>query len=434
MDDLWLSSSLQVEWGIKASSQVKKESKTSPQDTVIGQAEQGLDIPARHRALTEETAEPSSGSSNQDESEANEKHPPYTNSSDTMYHGNDVPAWSAWWTRRVLSTHGPILYTLQCLSGLAARFPHHTIALTTLLSFGLLLTGLVTNFNLNVGKQFSLRNSVTERHGDFIREHFTGKFRPLAILLHGGLDGDDDDDTIVLGTGLVERAFRIIDVVTSVPGYRQLCRDEDITYINPMTGEIDCEVYAVTRFWANNQTLFEQSTEQQVVQTLSGSFFPDGTPVSRDHLYGTKGQPSATGTLSKIRSSLVVVFLPSASGTRQVEHSAVAALLRLRQQWRDEGSPILIEVQSSGSLNDEFTRAIAADIPLVPVVFGIMSLFTAVAFARWHAVHSRALLGIGAVVMVMLSIAAGFGTMFTWGTPFSNLTQIIPFIILYVTR
>jgi Patched family len=306
--------------------------------------------------------------------------------------------------------------------------------LTTLLSIGLLLTGFYTNFNVDVGKQFSPRNSAPMRQAEFIREHFASKYRYFTVLLHGGsLETEDDPGTNLLGAELVERAFRIIDVVTSVTGYRQLCRDDEITYINPMTGERDCEVYAVTRFWANNETLFEQSTEAEVMQTLSGSFFIDGTPVSRDHLYGTKGQTSTGGTLTTIRSSLVAFLLPSAPGAPQVEHAALAAVLRLRQQWSDQGGPIFLEVQAAVSLNDEFKRAIADDLPLVPVIFAVMSVFTAAAFARWHKVHSRALLGFGAVLTVLLSIAAGFGIMFICGTPFSNLTQILPFIVLYVT-
>jgi hypothetical protein len=399
-----------------------------------------------------------------------------------------IPAWSRGWTRAVLCTHVPILYVLQCISSTAAHYPRCTITGTTILSVGLLVTGLLTNFTLQVGRQFSPKGSAPVQHSDWVGQTFGDNINLFNVILYNADDGDlwlleqqDMDEqpqnylpettkmTSLLGSELVRRAFQVMDVVSNVPGYRELCSNQEVlTYVNPMTGEIDCEVYAVTRYWGNNRTWFEETaaiSEEAVVAILSKNFFADGTPVSRQHLFGstnslgsTTSSTSATNVTSVVRSSLVVFMLPSISETRRIERRALSAMLRLRQQWREDNDDavedfdnsngsinvpmIHLEVQSSTSLSDEFTRAIADDVPLVPTVFIVMSLFTAASFARWSwssssrrrtdVSPSRALLGLGAVVVVLLSIAAAFGMMFIHGTPFSSLTQILPFIILYV--
>ena len=76
-----------------------------------------------------------------------------------------------------------------------------------------------------------------------------------------------------------------------------------------------------------------------------------------------------------------------------------------------------------------FERAILEDIPLIPIVFLIMSVFTAIVFFKRDPIQSRSLLGFGAVVAVLLSLLSGFGLLFTIGTPFTSMTQLLPFVI-----
>jgi uncharacterized BrkB/YihY/UPF0761 family membrane protein len=64
---------------------------------------------------------------------------------------------------------------------------------------------------------------------------------------------------------------------------------------------------------------------------------------------------------------------------------------------------------------DRFTRAIVDDIPLVPIVFVIMGIFTSLVFWKKDKVQSRSLLGFGAVVTVLLSIISGYGLQFVIG-------------------
>jgi uncharacterized BrkB/YihY/UPF0761 family membrane protein len=62
-----------------------------------------------------------------------------------------------------------------------------------------------------------------------------------------------------------------------------------------------------------------------------------------------------------------------------------------------------------------FTRAIVDDIPLVPIVFVVMAIFTSLVFWKKDKVQSRSLLGFGAVVTVLLSIISGYGLQFLIG-------------------
>ena len=59
----------------------------------------------------------------------------------------------------------------------------------------------------------------------------------------------------------------------------------------------------------------------------------------------------------------------------------------------------------------------------------MMSFFTCLVFFRKHKVQSRTLLALGAVGSVVLSLMAGFGLVFLFGVPLTNITTIVPFIV-----
>jgi len=69
------------------------------------------------------------------------------------------------------------------------------------------------------------------------------------------------------------------------------------------------------------------------------------------------------------------------------------------------------------------------DIPLIPLVFVIMSAFAMAVFFRRDRLYSRSFLGFCGVVCVLLSLAAGYGLMFVIGITLTAMTQILPFIV-----
>jgi hypothetical protein len=75
-----------------------------------------------------------------------------------------------------------------------------------------------------------------------------------------------------------------------------------------------------------------------------------------------------------------------------------------------------------------FDRALVDDIPLVPIVFVMMTLFTSLVFWKQDKVQSRSLLGLSAVLSVFLSIMVGFGLVFWTGKCDGAIAPIIAYI------
>ena len=110
------------------------------------------------------------------------------------------------------------------------------------------------------------------------------------------------------------------------------------------------------------------------------------------------------------------------------EAELIEALLKLRQEWQKNKDPFRLEFYTIRSVPDETMRAVISDLPLVPCVFLIMSIFTCAVFWRNDRVQSRALVGLGSVITILFSLMSGFGIAFICGFPFTSMTQILPFV------
>jgi Patched family len=105
-------------------------------------------------------------------------------------------------------------------------------------------------------------------------------------------------------------------------------------------------------------------------------------------------------------------------------------LLPIKKAWEEQpDSPYRLEFYMFTTVPSELTRAITQDLPLIPLVFAIMSAFTCIVFLRTDIVQSRGLLGLGSVVTILLSITSGFGLAFIIGLPFTSMTSILPFVV-----
>lgn len=71
-----------------------------------------------------------------------------------------------------------------------------------------------------------------------------------------------------------------------------------------------------------------------------------------------------------------------------------------------------------------FNRALLVDIPLIPLVFIVMSAFTTLVFYKRDRLYSRSFLGFCGVVSVLLSLVAGYGLMFVCGVTLTSMTQV----------
>ena len=104
------------------------------------------------------------------------------------------------------------------------------------------------------------------------------------------------------------------------------------------------------------------------------------------------------------QSYVTVLFLPpdkeddesSEAFSFDFEKDAVDRILDLQDKWKAEkDNDFRIEIIVDRSFEDEFGRALTGDLPLIPLVFLLMSVLCIFIFMRWDPVLSRSWLGFG---------------------------------------
>jgi Patched family len=380
--------------------------------------------------------------------------------------GRKIPIFSQQWSALVKKIgHRPILAVLRPMARISALNPKTTIFTVIVLSLGLIVTGLFTNFtvDVNTDKMWTPIRSYPVKHMRYIAETFEASPRYFVMFFHS--HGDD-----VLNAKSIRRAFEALDTVRGHPEYEPICSEFGKALVTRPDGSTfnSCDIYGVTRFWWNNSTEFEMSarqaanesdpTEERFLHTrIAKRAFPDQFPVLHDEVFGFLDYNVTYATSAK--SFTIVVYLPEHERTRVAEMEMVDDVLALNEKWQKEDDTktgFRVEALADESIGEELVRAVEEDIPLIPIIFVAMSIFTAFCFSRRHAVYSRAALGAAAVFSVMFSIMSGFGLLFIFGSPFSTcffihsttdamciaqrrrslviiaapITQLLPFLIL----
>lgn len=298
------------------------------------------------------------------------------------------------------------------------------------ISLVLIATGIFTNFSVDVNEDtlWTPRNTRPLSHGEWINEEsgFPSQPRNFLALVHR--NGNN-----VLGIEGTQRAFDTIDAVREIDNYDSLCQLSDHVDFN---GDETCPLYAVTNFWNDTESFFNDAiiTDEEAIRAISAQFYPNGAPVDIEQILGNPVR-GEDGILISAESLVFVILLPDTEDAEDLETKALDNIFNLQDAWSaDDNTDFVLQVFADRSFSDEFTRAIVSDIPLVPVVFVIMSIFTCVVFWRKDWVYSRTLLGLGAVVTVFLAIMSGYGILFIIGVPFTSMTQILPFIMFGESR
>ena len=323
--------------------------------------------------------------------------------------------------------HYPIMKFLHFLSGIAARNPRKTMLTVVTLSIGIFVLGLFTNFSVDVDEDrlWTPENGKPIQHSDWIDNvGFPSDTRTFYMLFHA--NGEN-----VLGADETRLVFEVLDGVRAVKNYETVCADS--IYVD-WTGTTTCEIDGLTSFWNDTTAIFEAevSSDEDALLALSSPTLPDGTPASQDNFFGYAVRDES-GLLVSAQSISVIVHLPDTDAAEDFESDALDWVLDLDNAWKvDPSINLRVEVTADRSFGDEFTRAIVADIPLVPIVFIIMSIFTCAIFFKRDKVRSQSLMGFNAVVSVLLSITSGYGLLFVCDVPFTSMTQILPFVIFGV--
>lgn len=312
----------------------------------------------------------------------------------------------------------------------ATRNPWSYVVIITLVSLGLATVGFLTNFNVNTDEQviYAPFQSKTSSHSHWIKEEsgFPGQNRVFTVSIHN--DGDN-----VFGADNIRQIFKVVNEVTSLAGYNEVCSQGD--YYN-FDGIQTCKIMSVTRFFKHQLAVFEgiygSGGEDAIVDTVSANMYKNMAPVDTDMILGNAVRDHETGLITSVQSYNIFFLLSRVEGVEDLEELILQRMAELQLQWDTDQSPLQLEYFSMRSYSDEFARAIGNDLYLLPIVFFIMSGFTCLVFYRRDRVQSRSVLGVGSVVTILLSMMSSFGLMFIIGVPFTSMTQILPFVVFGV--
>ena len=345
--------------------------------------------------------------------------------------------------------HQAIRNIVVFFSTTAAKYPHSTILTLTVLSLSVLGTGFFTNFKLilDSDKIFTPINSPPTLHHQWLVEEsgFTD-IRPLMMIVHQ--QGDN-----VLGKMQLTKLFEAVDTVTNTFGYDDLCQQG--TY-KDMYNQPTCRVLSATRFWDHNVTLFEKevTNDSNAIAIMSNTTYRDGqTPVFHEMVLGNAKWTNQTfqyrvntgpqfvehpNKLHFVQSYVTRIELPNTNveGDDQVDLLETLILNRLKdlkREWElDDSNPLQLDFLSIYAYEIENQRALIKDMPLVMGIFLVLVVFTTLVFHKRHKVYSRSMLGMASLAAIGCSLALSYGIVWIMGIPFTNIAQILPFMVMGV--
>jgi Patched family len=244
----------------------------------------------------------------------------------------------------------------------------------------------------------------------------------MSILVHA------DKQNVFTLEGM-EKMWDLLDSLRSSEHFGAACIGGNWSY-HDIYGEDTCEIRSVTRFWNHNRTLYNEKvkTEEDLVNTADAAYYEDGGFVDLPFILAEM-EEDENGRPVAAQAFFSWVFLKEKDG----QFDLLDDLDAVRKRWEDEADDkknesdsnklrYILNFSAPDSFSSEVQRAIIEDIPLIPVVFIIMSAFTCLVFYKHDRLKSRCLLGLGAVVTVFMSTLAAYGLMFMCG----KLDKLIP--------
>jgi hypothetical protein len=330
--------------------------------------------------------------------------------------GHSLPAW---WNLSMDRFRGIVRRCILVVARHAAVHPYIYAIGIALFSFGIMGIGLATNFDMNMEPHdyVTPRKSVIREQRPWVHENFPPWPRSLRVLIHKG--GDN-----MLTTEGVLRAFEVVETIDSVEGYQIFC--EKSMAVNNFGSSGECHQRGITSFWNNSRAVFEAGVNStvDVILAVASDKFPDGSTVDPAEIMGHVSYHYETIVSAK---SLLMEMLIPATAESALSRSvdALAALMALRNEWHEDStSPYEMELYLTNySVEEESFQTVIKDLPLIPLVFVIMFLFTCLIFSTSYPpgekkFKQRIFLGIGANVTVLLSLVTSYGMLFIIGKAF----------------
>lgn len=328
----------------------------------------------------------------------------------------------------------PVLRFLVLAARTAASFPFTTILCGISLSFTVIAAGLLTNFELETNNDFmwSPINSKPIIHSNWVyRESgFSPPTRDVRVIIHR-------DGANVLNKQVAGCLMELVESLRSLEEYGLSCRcswDRE-----------DCPIRSASSFFGHNRSLFDKivSSDEDVLMAFSSLHYDNGSPVSRTSIFGSP-KPESTvpdrlidNNSSYLESATALLLeisqQPALSESKDFDSAATNLVFSIREKWKRDKIHCSAEVFTDRTFEDEIERGVSQAIPFVASAFVIIGGFCALYFASWNnLLRSQSLLGVGAVATVSLSIMTSFGLLFAVGVPFTNMTQIFPYVMVGV--
>lgn len=323
-----------------------------------------------------------------------------------------------YWVSLMAKLRDSVSYVVLLMTHSAATHPWWHIIGITLLSLGILGIGLLTNFKYNIAtsEELTPKNSVLREEKQWILDE--SGFPPQALSLSALLHKEGKN---VLSRVGVEHVFQVVDAVRNVETYKTLCNEADASNQHGYGGL--CHIRGVSLFWNQSRNIFEEdvSSDVDVILAVNADKYPDGSSVKPKEIMGHVTYHYQT--IIEAESFLMEFTVPdTVPDAKKVSEDVLDAIMKLRRQWATNSSTAyhLEAYLTDFSLESETLRAVYADLPLIPTVFVIMTIFTCLIFSTSHKpgetqIQQRLVLGIGAVITILFSLATSYGLLYIIG-------------------
>lgn len=344
-----------------------------------------------------------------------------------------------YWTSATQALHHILGTAVTACALHAVRNPKSWLTIVSILAITVQAAGFFTNFTLelDLDQVFTPVGSRPQAHLTWINSNdgFPDDARIVQMIFHA-------DGANVLHPAQTRRVLEAVETIRSTDGFQALC--EQGVYVN-FDNVKTCRIMSASGYWTNHSlTEFDNqvgndNNVELLRYTLSAKEFVDGSPVLHDLIVGNYERHPETRVLTTAQSYMVQMEMPNIDDdTNEFEATMLNNLADLRNQWleedkqKDYGDPTLLNVDilTVYAYQLELLRTIISDLYLMPVCVFMMVGFTCAIFYRYDdKVNSHAMLGLGSVITICMSMFTGNGLMFLFGVPYSAVHQMLPFVI-----
>jgi len=210
----------------------------------------------------------------------------------------------------------------------------------------------------------------------------------------------------------------------------------------PVLGK-GCAVESLLGYWQNDLTTLQNLTNSAILAHIT---YCESNPVDtlcRDDIGSPVQLPVVLGGYNNTdylaATTLFVTYLLNNYQDPNLAAPAMAWEMELMHyldsQPLDKAELNLV-YSTERSITDELSRETTTDIPTVIISYSAMFLYVSLALGEFRcpvAVHSKFLLGLGGIVMVMMSISISVGLCSLFGLPATLvISEVIPFLVLAI--